>query len=755
MRRLTGLLLLLLLVTRPAAAQDAFEQQRAVDLASMTGVDPIILTVIDGRTTFRVGERIPLRLTFQPIGQVGLVRTDCGPGIGLDVVFDQRPGTYVPRSEGDLTEGPFGSCGVIGGLYGGRVAGFELGLSGWERVPPPPLPPVHEDVDLNEALRIDIPGRYRFYLRTRFTTPQAYGTPPRLSNILTIDIVARDGEWEAAALTKAAADLASGDPKRRWNALGDLGVLRTDGAVDVAARDSSDALAHVAPSAVNRPHAVRRMLELLDDVTRPVDWRFLRTLSSLDATMQSTSPVPPEAVEARLRAHSARRLRALAAQGQLESALGAAMFHAVRGLGDRVMWQVPAAGFPAVADAVSRALLALPPAEQRVVLADSLGWRDFADPSFLPMFTRIAQDRRPDGAQDVAWAMWHRLEPDAARTFALREIAAPGAVLGTSGLPGLGDRLRPSLDAPLVARLEAATTDAEFLRVASLIERFSTGRLRSRVARVFERAPRASVCPQGPVLLAYFFRVDPAYAETQLDRVGRVLDTTRARCAGDGLLPAVAKRRALPAVEAAALKRLRDPRPWVVVDAAEALAKEGGPASKAALLAALDAWHAEWAPRAAKLQGGNLPFELDWAAAMGPRLARALDEANAWRLTPDDIAHIASRLLSPRDRSRFEANASARDDTLEIDVWPPRLPDEPPDFFLPGAILARGVEALRTRLALWPAGTHWRIATRSGFGSAHIPGLHPTTLWLPGEETANHTRVRALMRPLGMTVSAP
>ncbi|MCC6992363.1 MAG: hypothetical protein IT181_25385 [Acidobacteria bacterium] len=450
-----------------------------------------------------------------------------------------------------------------------------------------------------------------------------------------------------------------------------------------------------------------------------------------------------------------RRLRALEAHGQLDSALGAAMFHAARGFGDRVMWQVPAAGFSAVADAVSRALLALPPPEQRVVLADSLGWRDFADPAFLPMFKRIAQDRRPGGAQDVAWAMWHRLEPDAARTFALREMAAPGAVLGTSGLPGLGDRLLPSLDAPLVTRLEAATTDAEVLRVASLIERFATGRLRANVAQVFERAPRAAVCPQGPVLLAYFFRVDPAYAETHLDRVGRVLDTTRARCVDDGLLPAVASRRALPAVEAAALKRLRDPRPWVVVDAAVALAKEGGPASKAALLAALDAWHAEWAPSAAMLQGGNLPFDLDWAASLGPRLARALDEANAWRLTPDDIEHIASRLFSPRERSRFEANASARDETLEIDVWPPRRPDEPPVFFLPGSILARGAEALRTRLALWPAGTHWRIATRSGFGSTHIPGLHPTTLWLPGEEAANYARVHALMRPLGMTMSTP
>lgn len=203
------------------------------------------------------------------------------------------------------------------------------------------------------------------------------------------------------------------------------------------------------------------------------------------------------------------------------------------------------------------------------------------------------------------------------------------------------------------------------------------------------------------------------------------------------------------------MKRLHDPRPWVVVDAAEALAKEGGPASKPALLAALDAWHSAWAPRAAMLQGGNLPFELDWAASMGPRLASALAEANAWRLTAADIDHIAARLFNERARRDFLGNRRASHEAPEIDVWPPHRPDEPPIFFLPGSILARGLEALRTRLALWPAGTHWRITTRTGFGSTRIPGLHPTTLWLPGEDAATYVRMRALMRPLGMTVSLP
>jgi hypothetical protein len=67
MRRLTGLLLLLLVVTRPVAAQDAFEQQRAAALPAC-GVDPIYLTFENGRSIYRIGERIPPGVEYSPIG---------------------------------------------------------------------------------------------------------------------------------------------------------------------------------------------------------------------------------------------------------------------------------------------------------------------------------------------------------------------------------------------------------------------------------------------------------------------------------------------------------------------------------------------------------------------------------------------------------------------------------------------------------------------------------------------------------------
>ena len=67
--------LLILIAVRPSAAQDPFEQRRARELAAMTGVDRIYLTFLEGRTTYRIGEPIPLRVEFMPLGNVGVART--------------------------------------------------------------------------------------------------------------------------------------------------------------------------------------------------------------------------------------------------------------------------------------------------------------------------------------------------------------------------------------------------------------------------------------------------------------------------------------------------------------------------------------------------------------------------------------------------------------------------------------------------------------------------------------------------------
>ncbi len=260
---------------------------------------------------------------------------------------------------------------------------------------------------------------------------------------------------------------------------------------------------------------------------------------------------------------------------------------------------MPAAGFSAVPDAVSRALLK--PCRHwtsSVWCSRSrrlAGVRGPGVPADVPPDRAGPASRRRAGCRvgDVAAP-----RASCGATFALREIASPGAGLGDERPAGTWRFSATIARRPAGRHASNRRHDRRRVAPRRLVDRTVRDRPSAgergggvrHVHRVARPVHRGRCC------WPTFFRVDPEDAETPTGRrIGRVHDTTRERCADDGLLPAVAKRRTLPAVEAAALQRLRDPRRWVVVDAAAVpWPNKAGPAGKAALLEALDAWHAAW-----------------------------------------------------------------------------------------------------------------------------------------------------------------
>ncbi|MFN7978692.1 MAG: hypothetical protein U0P30_11175 [Vicinamibacterales bacterium] len=753
-RAIAASALFILIAMRPASAQDAFEQRRARELAAMTGVDPIYLTFLRGRTTYRIGEPIPLRVEFLPLGNVGVVDQGC-PGAGLQVVLDRTDVTTPVSSPPGARQGDW-ECGVIGGAYGGRVANYDaLGIMD---VPDLEFFPqlVQDSMELTADVRFTTPGRYRFYVRSRFDTPQSYGTPPRLSNILTIDIVARDAAWEAVTLARARADLESGDVRRRGAAIGTLALLGTDGAIDIAARAPGDALTSVAVSAEHQRYAVSRMLEQLDEVNRPIDWRFLWTLAALDAAPARGVAPARSAVAARLRTHSVRRLRALADAGRLADALAAEMgrLSSLPNQFERVRWELPAAGFPAFAPQVSRAVEALPASGQRRLLVYQSAWREFTDPSFLPMWRRLAASRAEGGVQDIAWAMWRRLEPQAADHFARREIRLPESRLGANGLPGLAVSPSATLDAALAARLEAAATPEDLERAASLVERFATARAQARVNAVLAASPLAGTCPVGPILLAYLFRVAPDAAVRHLDDVSFAPYEWGEPCSTDGVLGATGTRYWSATVERAAIRRLAPGPAAHAIDAAEALARHGSAASKAALLDALDAWHLRWsAPAATHAEDSD---GRDWANAAIEAIANALEENPSWRLSEAEATRISSRFINRRDQDRWASSRWTARHPADIRVQPPRNPGDAPTFFVTHAWLT-GVEPLLAQLRELPADRPWIWEPAPGpYLGFSIPyPAQPTSMWFPGQEEALFGQVRRRARAFGQTVRRP
>ena len=65
MRRLAGLFVMFVM-GNTASAQDAFGQRRAAAFNRMRDVDRIYLTSAEGRSTYQLGESIPLSVEYSP-----------------------------------------------------------------------------------------------------------------------------------------------------------------------------------------------------------------------------------------------------------------------------------------------------------------------------------------------------------------------------------------------------------------------------------------------------------------------------------------------------------------------------------------------------------------------------------------------------------------------------------------------------------------------------------------------------------------
>lgn len=743
-----ALLVFTLSASAPAAAQDAFEQRREAERAAMTGPRPLLLTPGDGRLTFHLGEVIPLTLEFEPRGEGPLTLTPCR-GMALQVVVDDQEGVSAPWRT-SFNSGLEPGCGRTTAIYGGEMAMAwgPLGLIELETlVPPLDVMLKREDVYLTDALRFDTPGRYRVYLRS-FNTASENGTPPRLSNPLTLEILAPDEAWQAATVRRARQSLeAPSSPDDKAAAVRTLVALGTPEAFD-ALIAQPDFDSEVAYWMRDRGHTRARMEARLDEVGLPVTHRDAAILTALE--LADAVPAPPvrhPRYLTRLRAHSARRLRALDAAGALDTALAEDMRDAARGLGDwRPTWRTMPAGFPDVAAAIERALDTLTPAEQRRVLEERKGWQDLTDVAFLPMFRRLAASPAADGPQDVALALWFRHDAAGARRFALAAMTSGRMRFSAAGVAAMPDGPRPDLDAPLARALEDATSGARLAQVMSLVARFGTARIEARVRRAFEHAPFGPDCPQEADALSFFFRVAPAYATGAFDRVWRGGGSGR-ECR-QGLLMSIADRGVPVGLELAATTWLRSADVTLASDAAQVLARHGPKRSETALWSAFQAWHDYWAPRKAKLErDSSIPR---WGAGVERAFVEALGGATHWRPARDFDARLARLCVSTWCSSGAWKELLDRSPT-NIEPTDSAMPGGPPTVFA-GTRLLVGLAQLRAYSRLWPRGTTWRWRQRWESLLAG-PARYVTTAEMSADQEAVFASVRRSLEASGMRLT--
>ena len=742
-------------VTALSAQHDAFVGQRDTE-AAKNGSRGFSISLADGRREFHPGEPITLVFTFDRFDVSPFNYEHC-QGLGMaDAVLDHTDGTADPQADywnnGVLSP----VCGLLSGVVGGIV-----GPDGRMVVHPIQFP-----VYLNQAVRFDGPGKYRLYVRSRHRFLGQQGgqfLPPLISNIVEFEILPRDPAWETRALMRAVEVLnSSKDVVARDNAARSLSYLGTPGAIDeMAARflrnrtrwgEPDDPDFSLTPhwrrglyGSREREQVVERMERELDRADQYISPGYVSDLAVLNLTRRSTvRPIDRAAYEAQVRAYSIRHLAVLKAASRLQQdiheTLASAAEHSLS-IGSDAL----SSGFPEFPDDFEAAFGSLKPHEQRILLTGRWrNWTVLRDPAFLPMLRRVVNGTDREGPQAIALRLLYDLSPLEGRRLALRELGNRDSVIDIDGLSMLPDRQLPQFERTFLESLESAHTPEDYTKAMDRIERFASARIVTRVRLAYERFKGARGCALAPAALAYFFRVAPGYARQE---IANVMSEVYAgdRCEA-GVLPAIASRRVVPALETMALVHLSDPNGWIVADAADMLKEYGSARAEAALWRALERWHDRWRGRTDKLERDHRSRSIPWDEAVEDHLTRAIMGGTAWLVRDESQSRFASLCLTQSCKRSIEQEFDQPDTDPRVYIHPPGLPLAEPTFFVHGHTYVPffSRRAAHQWILMHPTGTTFAWQGSGSFGVDDV--------WLPGEEPRFFEETLSLVESRGMNL---
>ena len=330
-------------------------------------------------------------------------------------------------------------------------------------------------------------------------------------------------------------------------------------------------------------------------------------------------------------------------------------------------------------------------------------------PEVVPLLESVLDRWKPgDYYEDVHSALseLNQIDPDRARARILAELGKPETWLDVQQLEMLPASAVPPMDDALIDALTAAQRPPGWnspLRMAA-IAKYATPRAGPRIRAIYESQQDA--CQ--PELMAYFVRVDPAYADRVFHSQPWDLHTPPPRCTVQYFL------RTPPLAMGAPIEKfleayLMHSDVFVKTTAAHQLGIYGSPASAAALWDALRYFHEYWKGKGPELEkngeGVRLEVELRNAIAHGRR----------WLATEADLKTIQALCISGQCVGETLQDLAGWQQPLRIELAGPS-----------GGWRARvaqyygitSLSELEAKLALFPPGTRFVLAAVQADGRA-------------------------------------
>jgi hypothetical protein len=604
---------------------DSFAQQQS--LPSFT------IALPQGVSQFHVGEVIPIELALSSSAPDAFDMSsrsyDCSGRLDLEQFHVTPPG-----------RDPLHTYYANGAFMGGGL-GSSLVLT---------REPQLLREDLNEWVTLDQPGHYTLYATTTRVSRRSVtkNEPVELrSNSLEFDVAAADPAWlgQAFGSAKSALDDASSTDEEKTAAMRMLRFLDSPASVQELVRQMGkpesnrwDCVARLAGSR-HQDLAVQELEQQLGAPDIAITSEYLFILAKLKFQLEheplAAYPERGEQEQAAWRENMQKQSKELGALNDSLYRKAAALLPMKWGLAKaetvRTLLTRPAPESDDISPLaelpggdVATAFLALSPDEQWSLL--SIFWERLNVPAMVGPLEEIAKQPQIKNSQlrDMAIQRLYQLESTAATPIILEEIRHPHVDNGMFTVKGetlvvLPNETLPQFDQLLAARLEQKDSHTLDLD-AQLVGRYATKAVLPRVKSTYTISQGTWDCVTEDGFVRYFLRVDSNYG---IDRLAKAPSYCMTRSLQD-----VIRMKRWSEIEPAIIAGLNNPDLNRARQAAETLAKYGGPKAEEAMWQRLRSFHDRWAERENDFTYRmNLPSDANDAISFQFGLVQAIGQA--------------------------------------------------------------------------------------------------------------------------------
>jgi len=665
------------------------------------------VTTADGGSTYRIGERIRLKLTFTSAAprryEINEASYDRSGRMGYES-FQVLPDKGWSDPLQDYFQNRV--------LFGGGLTNFSALTTA----------PFNLEIDLNEWVRFEQPGVYTVQIRSGRVSDigrHRKGEEKPLaikSNSITLRIGPAEKEWQqqklaaiAGALAATPAQMFSSDSSPRKRAVSDLRFLGTEEAIDLLTQyyreDEEDVWGQCEMGlrglpARLRASAIASLKRRIAEPEFPVFSNLLSTVAFLGS---------PEERKAEEEAWN------LAYQS-LDRKEGEARAATLKMLFDWHPEHTPPEIVNDLDRKMSSSLLSLGARDQQELLDSH--WDVLRSPEIVPVLRQMAAPSpEAPGSKEMRAAYrgypqatalfrWYEVDPAGAHEEILRQIGSANPTLYADAVDFLPRESHPEFEVIWADALKRNENESRQGVLLSLMTRFGTGVSVATVRQVAQGKIGVWGCREQGAALAYLVRFDETGAPGMIEDAVAARGKDKTGC-NHNVFTDVGEYVSNPVLLAEAVKALDDPDDEVVLDALKFLEAHGDKSVEQPTLQHYLKWSDHWRGHESRLENreaGDLGYSRE--VELGRALVRAVMANQGWVPSAEELEAAALHCVGKDacgEASEIRYKSAER--PISISFWDVgRRPQLTLAQFTPGTM-----ELLEEKIRQFPRGTQFHV----------------------------------------------